>query len=148
MCTINELLVSKGTRILTVTPDVSVYEATTRMNAHKCGAVVVVDRENPRQIVGIFTERDVLKRIVGELRHPDLVCVGDVMTHDVRTCDRLVNIADAAEIMRDHRVRHLPVVDEQGQLVGLISIGDINAHFVSEQQARIDELYDYIGGRG
>jgi CBS domain-containing protein len=144
MATVLDLLRSKGTRVLTVTPDVSVFEATTRMNAHKCGAVVVVHRDEPGRVAGIFTERDVLKRVVGELRYADLVCVGEVMTTDIATCDRLTLISDASQTMRDRRIRHLPVLNEAGELCGLISIGDINAWHVHEQQSQIEQLMDYV----
>jgi len=148
MGNVMDLLRTKGIRVLTVTPDVTVFEATARMNAHKCGAVVVVSREQPGNVVGIFTERDVLQRVVGELRYADLVSVAEVMTRDVTTCDRLTAIAVASQIMHDHRIRHLPVVDQAGELCGLVSIGDINAWHVHMQQSQIEQLCDYIGGRG
>ncbi len=144
---VSDLLALKGGRVLTISPDASVYEATAKMNQYKLGALVVVGRENPRRMVGIFTERDVLRRIVAQLRYPDLVSVGEVMTADVVTVTPDTTIDEASAIMQDRRVRHLPVLNEQEELAGVISIGDLNAWHVVQQKAQIEHLNDYICGR-
>ncbi|MFT3788454.1 MAG: CBS domain-containing protein [Tepidisphaeraceae bacterium] len=147
MAYVHDILAAKGSRVFTVTPDSTVYEATAKMNQHRLGALVVTSKEDPSVMLGVFTERDVLRRVVAQLRYPDLVTVAEVMTTDVLTCTPETEIAEAAAIMQDRRVRHLPVMNHEGRVIGLISIGDINAYYVARQQAQINELSDYICGR-
>jgi CBS domain-containing protein len=142
-----DLLQLKGDVVYTVTPEATVYEATSRMNQHRLGALVVVARSDARRIVGVFTERDVLRRVVGQLRYPDLVSVGEVMTADVICVTPDTTVEEAATLMQERRIRHLPVCDEDGLLAGMISIGDINAWNVQRARAEIAGLNDYIYGR-
>jgi len=131
--------------IHTIDQSASVLEATRKMNEHRVGALVVMDGQ---RIVGIFTERDVLRRVVAQELPPSAVPVRDVMTRDIICCSPDTPLDEAASIMRDRRIRHLPVVDDSGQLVGFISIGDLNAYHAASQQARIRFLRDYLYGRG
>lgn len=147
MALVSEILTVKGSKVYTITPDATVYEAVARMNQHKLGALVVVSREDPQEVLGIFTERDVMRRVVGQLRYADLVVVGEVMTRDMVTCSPTLSIDEAAQIMQDQRIRHLPVIDDNERLCGMLSIGDINAWHVSRANATITELNDYILGR-
>jgi CBS domain-containing protein len=147
MAHVQDLLRTKGARVFTIHAEATVYEATAKMNQHKIGALVVVHRDDPKRILGIFTERDVLRRVVAQLRYPDLVVVGEVMTDDVATATPDMLIEQAASIMQDKRVRHLPVVDDDDHLVGMLSIGDINAWHVLQAHAQINELSEYIHGR-
>lgn len=147
MAFVHELISAKGSRVVTITADATVYEATARMNQHRIGALVVVSKEDPSLMQGIFTERDVLRRVVAQLRYPDLVTVGEVMTTDVCTCNPDTDVSEAAAVMQERRVRHLPVLSDRGRLEGLLSIGDINGFYVAQQQAQINELSDYICGR-
>lgn len=142
-----DLLQLKGEAVYTITPEATVYEATARMNQHRLGALVVVARSDARRIVGIFTERDVLRRVVGQLRYPDLVSVGEVMTGDVICVTPDTTVEEAATLMQERRIRHLPVCNEEGLLAGLISIGDINAWNVERARDEINGLNDYICGR-
>jgi CBS domain-containing protein len=114
------------------------------MNQHKIGALVVMEDEH---LSGIFTERDVLRRVVGNLSPLAQIKVADVMTQEVMCCKPTTEIDEAGRIMRDCRVRHLPVCDEDGHLVGLLSIGDINAYHVRDQEATIRLMNEYIHGR-
>jgi CBS domain-containing protein len=147
MAHVQDLLSAKGNRVFTITPEATVYEATAKMNQHKLGALAVVHREDGRRIIGMFTERDVLRRVVAQLRYADLVVVGEVMTDDIVTATPDMLIEQAAAIMQDRRVRHLPVVDAEDRLVGMISIGDINAWHVQRANDTIHELSEYIYGR-
>jgi CBS domain-containing protein len=142
-----DLLQLKGEAVYTITPEATVYEATARMNQHRLGALVVVARSDARRILGIFTERDVLRRVVGQLRYPDLVSVGEVMTADVICVTPDTTVEEAATLMQERRIRHLPVCNEEGLLAGLISIGDINAWNVERARDEINGLNDYICGR-
>jgi CBS domain-containing protein len=144
MPTVHDVLSQKGSTIHCVSPRASVLEATQRMNQHKIGALVVGDGEH---ISGIFTERDVLSRIVVPQRDPAKVTVGEVMTEKVICCTPDTDLDEASAIMKTRRVRHLPVCTEDGRLVGMISIGDINACYASNQEQTIHYLHDYIYGR-
>lgn len=139
------ILRNKGSLIHSVPPTATVLEATRLMNDHHVGAVMVMDGDNP---VGIFTERDVLTRIVAADLAPADVPVADVMTREVVCCSPDTDIKDASRIMRDRRLRHLPVCDgNDGKLLGIISIGDLNAYHASSQEAEIHFLHDYVFGR-
>ncbi len=147
MALVQDILTVKGSKVYTITPDATVYEAVARMNQHKLGALVVVSREDPQEPIGIFTERDVMRRVVGQLRYADLVVVGEVMTRDMVTCNPSMPIDEVAQVMLEQRIRHLPVLNENNVLCGMLSIGDVNAWHVSRANATITELNDYILGR-
>jgi len=98
-------------------------------------------------MVGIFTERDVLRRVVGSQLDPSKVPVFDVMTADLKTCSPNTEIEEIAEIMRSLRIRHVPVMTDDGTLLGLISIGDINAHTALRRDAELHYLSEYVYGR-
>jgi len=144
MSTIRHLLETKGSQIFTIRPTESVLEATQVMNKRGVGALVVMDG---RRVVGMLTERDVLRRVVGEELMPAAVRVEEVMTRDVICCSPDTPIDEASGILRDKRIRHLPVCNEEGKLIGLISIGDLNAYHASSQQAQIHFLNEYVYGR-
>lgn len=144
MPTAQDILMSKGAEIHTIHPEATVLEATQKMNQHKIGALVVM---HDNQVVGIFTERDVLRRVVAGQRLPDEVHVAEVMTTEVICVDPETDMDEAAAIMKTRRIRHLPVCDADGRLLGLISIGDLNALHASAQEMTIHFLSDYIYGR-
>ena len=144
MVQVRDLLAKKGTHVLTVGRDASVLQAARLMNEHKIGALVVT--ENGR-IVGMFTERDVLRRVVGEERQPSSVTVGEVMTEEVICCQPDMDLDEVSAIMSQKKIRHLPICDEDGKVHGMISIGDVNAHHASDQEAQIHFLSEYIYGR-
>lgn len=144
MSSVYELLVEKRRQLHTTTASSSVLEATRLMNDRGVGALVVTD---DNRIVGIFTERDVLRRVVAVERPPAATRVVDVMTSEVLCCSPTTTIDQAGEIMMERRIRHLPIVNDDGLPVGMISIGDLNAHQVHEQQQHIGNLHDYLYGR-
>lgn len=144
MDSVEFILRNKGNLIHTIPATATVLEATREMNRHRIGALVVVDGG---RIAGIFTERDVLRRVVGEGLPPSSVYVGQVMTCEVLCCSPEIDIEDASRIMRDKRIRHLPVCDGEGKLLGIISIGDLNAYYASSQDAQIENLHQYVFGR-
>jgi CBS domain-containing protein len=144
MPTVKEILARKGSQVLTVGTEATVLEAALLMNEHKIGSLVVV-REG--QVVGMFTERDVLRRVVGEQREPGKTLVGEVMTSEVACCTPETKIDEARGAMKNRRIRHLPLVDDNGRLQGLISIGDLNAYEASNQEQTIYLLQEYMYGR-
>jgi CBS domain-containing protein len=144
MVTVREILARKGAEVFTVETSVSVLEATQLMNTHKIGALVVTESE---RIVGMYTERDVLSRVVVAEKAPASVIVGDVMTTEVICCEPSTPIEEASRILKDRRIRHLPVCGEAGKLAGVLSIGDINAYHASDREAQIHFMSEYIHGR-
>ena len=144
MPAVDTVLKSKGDQVYSIHPGASVLEAVHQMNQHKIGSLVVMDDD---EVVGIFTERDVLRRVVGRERSPSETTVGEVMTREVVCCGPREEIEDVAATMKSRRIRHLPVCNEDRKLVGLISIGDVNAHYASNQEATIHFLSEYIYGR-
>ncbi len=144
MPSVRDVLSSKGAKVHSTSPDTTVLEAVSRMNNHKIGALVVMDGED---VVGMFTERDVLRRVVGQERSPSATKVGEVMTSEVVCCKPDSDLDDVAAIMKNRRVRHVPVCGNDGQLIGLVSMGDVNAYNASNQQTTIHFLNEYIYGR-
>jgi CBS domain-containing protein len=141
MSHVRDLLVRKGAGVTSLPPTATVLDAATLMNEKGIGAMLVCENNRP---VGIFTERDVLRRIVAAERAPSKVTLGEVMTTGIATCTRETDIEKCAAIMTERRIRHLPVVDQAGAIVGLVSIGDLVAHRVEEQQDKIETLNRYI----
>ena len=140
---VRDVLVVKGASVHSVSPSTTVFEAIQKMNQHKIGAVLAV---HEGQVAGIFTERDVLRRVIGEQRQPADCTVAEVMTEDVICVRPETDLDDVASIMQQKKVRHIPVCDEDG-LHGMISIGDLNAFHASSQEAQIHFLSEYIYGR-
>jgi len=144
MAKVSDLLAAKGNHVMTVGPDATVLDAATLMNDHQIGSLVVLDGG---RVVGMFTERDVLRRVVTERRDPVATCVADVMTREVVCCTPDTTADEAASAMKNRRIRHLPVCDADGAIVGLISIGDLNARVASEQEQTICLMQEYLYGR-
>jgi len=144
MAEVRKILSRKGSEVFSVEPDVTVHDAADTMNRHQIGALVVL--ENAR-VVGMFTERDVLRRVITERRDPATTTVGDVMTREVVCCKVATPIDQARSVLMTKRIRHLPILDDDEQLLGLISIGDLNAWQLDGQEAEIHNLQEYIYGR-
>lgn len=145
MSQVHELLKRKGAAVRTTKPTATVLEAAELMNEHKIGSLVVVEAGG--RVAGIFTERDVLRRVVGERRDPASTKVAEVMTKEVVCCTLKTTADEARWAMRMRRIRHLPVADEEGKLIGLISIGDLNADLQASQEQTLFLLHEYIAGR-
>ncbi len=143
MLDVQALLEKKGTDVATVDREATVLEAAKLMNDRRIGAVVVTAGEHA---VGIFTERDILNRVVASGRQPGETCVGEVMTSPMACCRRNTPMEECKAVMTAQRIRHLPVVEE-GKLFGLVSSGDILASEVADQQATIEYLHEYLYGR-
>ena len=138
--TIERVLADKGDTVEAIAPDTSVLRAVERMNQCHIGSLVVCDGERP---VGIFTERDVLVRVVARGLDPKRTPVGEVMTRDLIAIRPDVTVTEAMLVITERRCRHLPVVDDRG-LRGLISIGDLTRWIVRDQEQTIEDLYEYL----
>lgn len=142
METIRDLLSEKVRRPLCVAgPHSSVLDATRLMNTERIGALLVM---HEGRLVGIFTERDVLRRVVADGRPPASTAVAAVMTADLVCCSPDTPVEEVSEMMRRERIRHIPVVEHDGLVVGLVSIGDINAHRFNHCEAALHQVEDYI----
>jgi len=143
MPVIKDILAEKGPSVLTIRKDASALEAAELMNEHKVGSVLVV---TDGMIDGIFTERDVLRRIVAARRDPTTTRVAEVMTTELACCKPETSIDEARSFMRNKRVRHLPVIDDDNNVHGMISIGDLNAWRLDGQEMTITYLQEYLYG--
>lgn len=140
MATVGNILRTKGSHVITIEPEATVLAAAKLMNEHHIGSVVVVGPQ--REPLGIFTERDVLTRIVAAERSPSKTLVREVMTTRILTCSPETSAEAVRHTMRSHRVRHIPVIDG-GKLVGMISLGDLNTAEVQVLCETIQYLEQY-----
>jgi CBS domain-containing protein len=136
------LLDRKGSAVQTVPPSVTVADAVRVMNEKKIGSVLVVEGG---RLVGIFTERDVLSRVVAAGVNPRTALVSSVMTARLETIAPDMTIGDVMGIFTHKRCRHLPVVAD-GELLGLISIGDVSRWLADTHRAEAEHLRQYIAG--
>ncbi len=144
MNTVKNILAAKGGQVWSVGPGATVLEAAMLMNEHKIGALIVMEGG---RLVGIFTERDVLRRVVGEARNAEATRVADVMTGEVLCASPEMTLEEARGVMKNRRIRHLPVLDADGRLLGMVSIGDLNARLEHAHEQHIHLLNEYLYGR-
>lgn len=137
---VSRVLETKTEPLVTVTPQTPVGQAIARMNDRCIGSILVMEGE---RLAGIFTERDVLMRVVPRHLDPDRTPVAEVMTREVLTISPSRTVQEAMMIMTDTRRRHIPVV-EGPKVLGMISIGDLTRWVVRDQQRTIEELIDYV----
>lgn len=140
MPSVGDILNRKGSDVATIAPSATVLDAARLMTERGIGGVPVMQDD---AMVGVFTERDILRRVVVALRDPASTPVADVMTSPVLTCTRDTTVEECTAVMTARRMRHLPVIDESG-LCGIVTIGDILALRAAEQEAAIAELNRYI----
>jgi CBS domain-containing protein len=144
MSTVRDILGNKGGHVQSIGPEASVLNAALLMNEHKIGSLIVLDGG---RVVGIFSERDILQRVVVSRRDPADTKVNEVMTTEVICCRPHTTLDESRGVMKNRRIRHMPVLDDNDQLCGLISIGDLNAHAMHEHESTIHVMEEYIHGR-
>jgi CBS domain-containing protein len=135
------ILRNKGNAIETIRPDWSVSQACARLTELRIGALVV--SEDGRQVDGIISERDVIRHISRAGADILDLHISDIMIRKVVTCTSEDNIAHLMETMTEHRIRHLPVVEDD-ELIGLVSIGDVVKHRIRETEHEAEALKAYI----
>ena len=143
MATVNQMLQSKGREVYTIAPQVTVLDALQMMADKDVGALVVVEGDD---IAGIFSERDYARKIVLLGKSSRETPVSEIMTDDVICVTPSQSADKCMAIMTDRRIRHLPVLDDDGRLTGIISIGDVVKAIISDQRVMINHLEDYIHG--
>lgn len=140
MATVNQMLMNKGKEVYAIPPDATVLDALRMMAEKDVGALVILDGD---ELQGIFTERDYARKIALKGKSSRTTPVWAVMTEDVLCVSPELPAEKCMVIMTDKRIRHLPVIDN-GQLVGIISIGDVVASIIADQKVMIRHLEDYI----
>ncbi|WP_406853990.1 CBS domain-containing protein [Alsobacter sp. KACC 23698] len=138
--TVSRILTTKGREVVTIQPHRTLSEAARVLGERKIGAVVVTGADG--QVLGILSERDIVRALV---RGPESLqdAVSAHMTAEVITCAPDMLIVDVMEEMTSGRFRHMPVV-ERGRLSGIISIGDVVKHRLTEMQHETEALREYI----
>ncbi|MBB1652228.1 MULTISPECIES: CBS domain-containing protein [Delftia] len=145
MTAVADILKSKASgAVYSITPTDSVLDALRLMADKGIGALLVMEGS---EIAGIVTERDYARKIALLGRTSGATLVRDVMTRDVLFVGPTQTTQECMAVMTENRLRHLPVVDEGGKLLGLISIGDLVKDIISEQKFIIEQLEHYISGR-
>ena len=140
---IQQILDAKGSQVHTIAPEASLREAAVAMMDHHCGSLVVLDHG---QVVGIITERDLLRATAHSDQPLDEIPVEMKMTRDVLTGQPKHNISDVMGLLTERHVRHLPIVDEDKMLIGMISIGDVVKAQYMETSRENHFLKEYVQG--
>lgn len=133
MPTAERMLERKGGELFWLTPSATVLEAAQLMNRRHIGSILVLEGSELR---GIFTERDVMRRVVAEQRDARTTRIGEVMTKDVIVASPRTSLDELRLVMREKRVRHVPVVD-RNRVIGMISIGDLNE---AEREVQVETI--------
>ena len=137
---LKDLLAKMENVVIQVESDCIIAAAARKMRDNKVGALMVMKNDT---LSGIFTERDLMSRVVAEGLDPEKVKVSEAMTSSIATVPLETPIREAANIMSQNRIRHLPVLEE-GKLYGVISVGDILAWKLREQEFTLHQLEDYF----
>ena len=131
-----------GKRVETISASASIHDLVNSLNSHHVGALVV--SSDGKKIDGIVSERDIVRAMPGKLDQLVEMHVRDIMTVGVHTCTPDSMIAELMTMMTELRIRHVPVVDESGSLLSIVSIGDVVKNHVSELDSERQALKDYL----
>lgn len=142
MGAVSNLLDSKGSNVLTVTPDTTVMAALEKMVEMSAGTSVVMEGGN---VVGILSERDVIGKVVLKGGDATSILVKDVMSSHLTTISPDTKLDECMQLMTTKRIRHLPVLRD-GMLCGIVSIGDVVKYLLIEKNFKIKNLETYING--
>lgn len=140
--TISNILSDKNPQVWSIKPDATVYEAIEMMAARNIGALPVVDG---RRLLGILSERDYTRKVILKGKSSKKTLVNEIMSAPSAVVHMNDTVGDCMRLMTEKHVRHLPVLEE-GELVGILSIGDVVKWVISAQTATIDQLTKYIYG--
>ncbi len=142
MHTVRQILKVKGNEICSISPQAFAYEALELMNDKGVGALLVLDNE---KLVGIFSERDYARKVILKGKSSKDTPVSELMTEEILYLEPQTTVDECMALMTDKRVRHMPVL-ENGELIGVVSIGDVVKQVISDQEVVIEQLEKYITG--
>lgn len=138
---VSGILDDKGTAVWSVGPENTVFDALELMADHNIGALLVLDGDD---LVGILSERDYARKVILLERGSKKTRVSEIMTTEIRTVGSASTVAECMELMTEHRIRHLPVLDDDDRLAGVVSIGDVVKAMIAQQRDMITQLERYI----
>ncbi len=139
---VEHILAGKGREVRTIGPEATVSDALHRMHDERVGALVV--SADGARIAGIISDRGVMDALATHGTAVLGASVGSVMTTDVFTCSRDDRVSGIMALMTKRRIRHVPVVEGDGRLCGIVSIGDVVKHRLDEIQGEADALREYV----
>jgi len=143
MKTVKDILRAKGSKVYSISPDATVYEALNRMADKNVGALLVLELE---QIVGLISERDYARKTILMGRFSKETAVKEIMTTNVITVGPGEDLEKCMELFTDKHVRHLPVIEDE-KIIGIISIGDVVKGIIDHKEFIIQEQEKYIKGK-
>jgi signal-transduction protein with cAMP-binding, CBS, and nucleotidyltransferase domain len=141
--TVSTILKQKGQELWWIAPEATVYEALELVADKAIGALVVMQEGKP---VGILSERDFARKVVLKGKSSRDTKVSEIMNSPAITVDVNCSVDEAMLVMTEHHIRHLPVVDASGVVVGVVSIGDLVKWTISSHEKTIQHLHSYIAG--
>ena len=143
MGNVRDILKAKNHPLITIKPQITVYEALKLMVDNNIGALLVTDES---KLVGIFTERDYARKVILLGKASKDTLISAVMSQNLITVTPENTMEDCMQLMTNKFIRHLPVLDNE-ELVGIVSIGDVVKYIINEQKFIIEHLEHYIKGR-
>lgn len=144
MITVKKLLAEKGSQVWSVTPQDTIAHAVQIMAEKNIGAVLVMEDD---AVAGILSERDCTRRVLLPRKDADATLVGEVMTSEVIYIRPENSMEACMAVMTEHRIRHLPVLDENEYPLGIITLGDVVKEIISRQRNTIERLENWVTGR-
>jgi len=135
-----------GKQVKTISPDATIKELSQSLTDLKIGALVV--SSNGKNILGIVSERDIVQALPLHMHEIAQIHVRDIMTVNVMTCKKESTVAQLMALMTEKRIRHVPVIDDSGELISIISIGDVVKSHVSEIDSERSALLEYVKSAG
>ena len=143
MITLKQMLAAKNRPLAVVTPGDSVFHALSLMAMHDVGALLVLDGDD---LVGIFTERDYARKLILQGKSSKETLVSEIMSDRVAYVTLSATVDECMALMTEKHFRHLPVLSDDGEVIGIVSIGDLVKETISHQQFIISALEHYICG--
>ena len=131
-----------GKKVETISSNASVHDLVNSLNTHHVGALVV--SPDGKKIEGIVSERDVVRAMPGKMDQLIGMRVRDLMTVEVITCTQNSTVAELMTVMTERRIRHIPVLSESGELLSIVSIGDVVKAHITEIENERKALADYV----
>ena len=145
MSTLRHILQLKGDDVWSISPNATVFEALRRMADKDVGALLVMEADH---LVGMISERDYARKVILQGKNSRDTLVGEIMTSKVITIHPDQTVQECMGLMNDHRIRHVPVVDEGEHVLGVVSIGDVLKDIIYVQKRRIKEMETRLTSSG